>query len=270
MSGRSYVGTSNRYLFNGKELQEETGWYDFGARMYDPGLGRWMSPDPLSDEFPSHSVYNYALNNPVRFIDPDGQAPFDPNCPGCPPPSGSQIVHEGRQQFVDESVAYFTGMVEGIKTVLGFTEANDVSVLATGRNIDGSQASGLDYTLAGAGIFLPISNKTLKEGVEKITNNAFTSKTSKKVVAKVVGTFDDAAKRFGELIGDADVRTITTDDGRVIKTAQVDENTTVTFRNFSSTEKDANAAINVVDKQAIKDLEKGRQGVEIKFFNEEN
>ena len=84
MSGRSYVGTANRYLFNGKELQEETGWYDFGARMYDPGLGRWMTPDPLSDEFPSHSVYNYALNNPIRFIDPDGQAPMDPNCPGCP------------------------------------------------------------------------------------------------------------------------------------------------------------------------------------------
>ncbi len=154
----------NKYLFNGKELQPEWGMYDFGARMYDPILGRWMSPDPLSDEFPSHSVYNYAVNNPIRFVDPDGQAPFDPNCPGCPPPSGSQLVHEGRQKFVDESINYFTGMIEGIKTVLGFTEANDVSVLATGRNIDGSQASGTDYMFAGAGVFLPVSGAAAKQG----------------------------------------------------------------------------------------------------------
>ena len=149
---------TNKYLYNGKELQEETGWYDFGARMYDPTLGRWMSVDPLSDEFSSHAV-----NNPIRFIDPDGQAPFDPNCPGCPPPSGSQVVYEGRQQFVDESIEYFTGMVEGIKTVLGFTEADDATVLTTGRHIDGNQASGFEYVTAGVGIFLPVSGKTISK-----------------------------------------------------------------------------------------------------------
>ena len=96
---------------------------------------------------------------------------MDPNCPECPT-SGSAIVHEGRQQFVDESMAYFTGMLEGLKTVLGFTEANDSTVLTTGRNIDGSQASELDYAAAGIGLFLPISGKlaqeTVKEGVTSI------------------------------------------------------------------------------------------------------
>ncbi len=40
-------------------------------------ISRWFSPDPLSDEFPSWSPYNFVKNNPIRFIDPDGRAPED-------------------------------------------------------------------------------------------------------------------------------------------------------------------------------------------------
>lgn len=40
-------------------------------------VGRWMSPDPLSEEFPSWSPYNMSFNNPIRFVDPDGRAPYD-------------------------------------------------------------------------------------------------------------------------------------------------------------------------------------------------
>jgi RHS repeat-associated protein len=61
-------------LYNGKELIEDNGleYYDYGARMYDPVLGRWGVVDPLADLAPGWTPYRVFFNNPITYIDPTG------------------------------------------------------------------------------------------------------------------------------------------------------------------------------------------------------
>ena len=62
------------YLFNAKELDEETGMYYYGARYYDPRLSLWMSCDRLSEKYPRLSSYNFCAENPMRFEDLKGDS----------------------------------------------------------------------------------------------------------------------------------------------------------------------------------------------------
>ncbi len=74
--GSNYYNTP--YKFNGKELDDETGLYYYGARYYDPRVSIWLSVDPLAEKYPNTSPYTYCNNNPINLIDPDGKNPILP------------------------------------------------------------------------------------------------------------------------------------------------------------------------------------------------
>ena len=62
--------------YQGKEWNTAAGFnvYDFGARLYDPGLGRWLSQDPMAEQYYYHSPYLFCAGNPMKFVDPEGKS----------------------------------------------------------------------------------------------------------------------------------------------------------------------------------------------------
>ena len=66
------------YKFNGKELDEETGLYYYGARYMDPKISMWLGVDPLREKYPSVTGYCYTMDNPIGLMDPTGMAPKYP------------------------------------------------------------------------------------------------------------------------------------------------------------------------------------------------
>lgn len=106
------MSTSSRrgvqpYKYNGKELEAAGGlnWYDYGARQYDPVLGRWNGIDPLCEDYYSETPYGYCGNDPINYIDPNGLMKVVYNPDG----TYKETTHNnwfhntfvGRQEYID-------------------------------------------------------------------------------------------------------------------------------------------------------------------------
>ena len=224
--GRSFVSEDYRYGFNGKEKDEdgELGLlthYDYGFRIYNPGISRFLSTDPIAFSFPWYTPYQFAGNNPIKFIDLDGLEPSQHGSdfdfwefakekfldilfgPGGEP-SGSNFVESGDEdRRIDEAArakrsARVTG--EGINRVHNAqTIVGEIIVGATpfGWAVDikdfndaAQQGDGWGVVVAGIG-FLPGGD--LLKGARKFDNVVF--RTTDDAV-EVYGLTDDGVEVF--------------------------------------------------------------------------
>jgi RHS repeat-associated protein len=74
------TSSENKYLYNGKELQDDVfagsslNWFDYGARFYDPQIGRFTTQDAFAEKYISMTPYQYGANSPINFIDINGDS----------------------------------------------------------------------------------------------------------------------------------------------------------------------------------------------------
>ena len=123
---------SSTYTFSAKEKDNESGYTNFGARYYSDGMMQWLSVDPLSDERPSLSPYNYCQNNPIGRVDTWGMLDDE-----------WKINRKGEITWLNENKHYDVNGKEVDKLFNRRGESIDVSK----KVLDQKQASGVQsYT----------------------------------------------------------------------------------------------------------------------------
>ena len=179
---------TNRFRYNSKEEQFRFGtpYIDYGARQYDPVLGRWFAQDPLSEKYYGISPYAFCGNNPIRYEDVDGE------------------------DWVDKAAGYFIGGVTNVVPGTGFIRdwyspdnsadynsalrRTDNAAAALGVGMikagSGSMAAGgalatagvgVTASTAGAGTMLVMnSSKNKSDGYERGKNTSTDNSTKKK------------------------------------------------------------------------------------------
>ena len=180
-SWNNAIGYLSDYQFAGK-IQDGTGLYYFGARYYrseaeiprcfrdDPALGRFLSVDPKADKYPSLTPYQYAANNPLKFMDPTGKV--------------IQIISQG------DTVTYQPGMeYHGENEVIAsyISSLNELSTVEIGEIVtDKLVGSHTVYKLLeGTG-----------QGSKDAGGGYYTQSTTIKLMAKMINTGKVAHELF--------------------------------------------------------------------------
>jgi RHS repeat-associated protein len=179
MPGRKHNGGTYRYGFNGKETDSETGIQDYGMRWYLPNIARFASVDPLADEFPYYTPYQFSGNTPIFAIDLDGEEGFAGAFWGGILEAGGQILG-GYLKHGD------------IKRALAEIDYFDVMVAI------GQGAVGKIHMGRGAKILYEVGMEIIQSAVE-ITKDGIKLKSAKKAVVDAAVTY--GSKKLAQKAG---------------------------------------------------------------------
>ncbi len=211
------VNTPNyRYGFNGKENDNEVkgspgSQQDYGMRIYDPRLGKFLSVDPMTRSFPMLTPFQFASNNPIQNIDLDGLE-------GVPYTDPMQPIWQGFGDLVGAAASWFDSWTVGNKEEVKFTTSRDqinsftlktTSTYATTTTEGSTNFRGnFDY------IKYHNTNKGNPEPIIKVTNESETGTETQVQIAVNGGVTMTNSQRVSI-------------EGKVTNESKIEKNTTV-------------------------------------------
>jgi hypothetical protein len=190
--------------------------YDYGFRIYNPQIARFLSVDPLAPSYPELTPYQYASNTPIFAIDLDGLEMLpgyfswfmktgsaiakkvnDAETRAAVWDRTHTIVHKKEPPVLDKLMHRF----EAYSYQFGeYSDMEDVSVLSSGRTVKGDKANKLDYTLAAGGFFIPfVSGGQVKQVLKGFYRTLEGSNADHFLSSRGVQTFEefyDRAKKM--------------------------------------------------------------------------
>ncbi|MEZ7764247.1 RHS repeat-associated core domain-containing protein [Prevotella nigrescens] len=165
------------YKFNGKEMDEETGLYYYGARYMDPKISMWLGVDPMIEKYPEISPYIYCHNNPIVLIDPDGRQ-------SKVPPTIIQIIDYGTKNSKKFSSLMKAANVNkaNINSVIRF--GNETSTGPITGHIQITKDKRVKFQVIK--LTHELTNRANKAKLAKATNDVANKKISPEVYAKKI------------------------------------------------------------------------------------
>ena len=165
------------YKFNGKQFDDETGLYYYGARYMDPKISMWLGVDPMIEKYPEISPYIYCHNNPIVLIDPDGRQ-------SKVPPTIIQIIDYGTKNSKKFSSLMKAANVNkaNINSVIRF--GNETSTDPITGHIQITKDKRVKFQVIK--LTHELSNRANKAKLAKATNDVANKKISPEVYAKKI------------------------------------------------------------------------------------